>query len=147
MTSADVPRTATEGSQGKRIERGRCLTSQVSVSSSSDCSTKALRLFSPCFSLPRGVTISCANSEILPCLRDGSGESACVKAASTANGTSGSSFNRGIFGPLYIRSSDSFAVLPENTLDPVRACLKTTASEKISARSSTSMPSTCSGGM
>ena len=100
VTRADTPRTAAEGSQGKRIESGRCLTSQVSVSSSSDCSTRDLRLFSPCFSLPRGVTISCANSKTLPCLIDGSGESACVKAASTAKGTSGSSLSRGIFGPL-----------------------------------------------
>ena len=100
VTKAVVPRTAAEGSQGKRIESGRCLTSHVSVSSSSDCSTRALRLFSPCFSLPRGATISWANSETLPCLIDGSGESACVKAASTAKGTSGSSLSRGIFGPL-----------------------------------------------
>ena len=70
-----------------------------------------------------------------------------MRVSSGAPASEGSDFERGDFGPRMIFVSDSVAVSPEKGLVPVRACQVTTASEKTSARSSTSLPSICSGGM
>ena len=59
----------------------------------------------------------------------------------------GSILDSATLGPRPILRRDSSAVFAAKGFWPVRACHTTTASEKMSARSSTRSPSICSGGM
>ncbi len=121
-----MPAPAAEGSQGKRIESEDALspTSRFPLLLTGSYEGGLEAFSRPCFSLPRGHTFW-ANLSTLPVSSMVQGK--CSKQSYAYSKRLGILFNQRIFGPLYMRSRDSFSYSTCKYVCAPAACPKTTA--------------------